>query len=145
MNHKDEQFNAFKTYKAWVEHQLDMMLKCIQTDHGGEFLSKSQIAYLKEHGIKHQTSMPYSAQQNGQAERYQRTIINKAQSMCPASGLSDGFWSYAVRATILMDNDTLIKRTDYQTSQELWSGRKPNVSHLWVFGCSAWVHISKDK
>ena len=91
LKHKDEQFDAFKTYKAWAERQTWQKLKSIRTDRGGEFLSKEQKRYLQEHGIEHQTSMPYSPQQNGRAERFQQTIINKAESMQHAAGLSDGF------------------------------------------------------
>ena len=81
LKHKDEQFDAFKTYKAWAERQTRWKFKTICTNRGGEFLSKEQIRYLKEHGIEHQTSMPYSPQQNGRAERFQQTIINKVESM----------------------------------------------------------------
>ena len=65
LKHKNEEFNTFKTYKAWAEQQLGTTLKCKRTDHGGEFMSKEQIAYLTENGIEHQTSMPDSPQQNG--------------------------------------------------------------------------------
>ena len=65
LKHKNKEFTAFKTYKAWAERQLNTKLKCKQTDHGGEFMSKEQKAYLAENGIKHQMSMPDSPQQNG--------------------------------------------------------------------------------
>ena len=60
LKHKDEQFDAFKTYKAWAERQTGRKLKTIHTDRGGEFLSKEQKHYLQECEIEHQTSMPYS-------------------------------------------------------------------------------------
>ena len=65
LKHKNEEFAAFKTYKAWAEQQLNTTLKCKRTDRGGEFMSNEQKAYLAENGIKHQTSMPDSPQQNG--------------------------------------------------------------------------------
>ena len=65
LKHKNEEFTAFKSYKAWAERQLNTMLKCKRTDRGGEFMSKEQQAYLTENGIEHQTSMPDSLQQNG--------------------------------------------------------------------------------
>ena len=81
LKNKDEEFTAFKSYKAWAEKQLSTTLKCKQTDWGGEFLSNEQKTYLKENGIKHQMSMPDSPQQNGQAERFQKTIINESEAM----------------------------------------------------------------
>ena len=61
------------------------------------------------------------------------------------AGLSNGFWIYAVKAKLHAYNVTPIKRADYKTPTELWSGNKPNISHLRVFGCQAWVHILKKR
>ena len=88
LKNKSEQFRAFKAYKVWAEHHTDRQLKCIWTDWGGEFLSNEQKEFTEESGIEHQT------QQNGRAEWFQQTIINKAESMCHMAGLSSGFWSY---------------------------------------------------
>ena len=60
------------------------------------------------------------------------------------AGLSNGFWIYTVKAKQAY-NIMLIKHADYKTPKELWSGEKPNISHLQVFGCLAWVHILKNK
>ena len=108
-------------------------------------MSKEQKAYLTENRIEHQTSMPDSSQQNGQVERFQQTIVNGAEAMWHHAGLSNGFWIYAVKAKLHMYNVTLIKRADYKTLKELWSGQKPNISHLRVFTCLAWVHILKKR
>ena len=59
------------------------------------------------------------------------------------TGLSNGFWIYAVKAKLQMYNITPIKCADYKTLKELWSGQKP--SHLRVFGCLAWVYILKKR
>ena len=61
------------------------------------------------------------------------------------AGLSNSFWIYAVKAKLHTYNVTLIKRADYKTPTELWSGNRPNISHLRVFGCQAWVHILKKR
>ena len=90
-------------------------------------------------------SMPDSPQQNGQVERFQQTIINGAEAMQHHTGLSNGFWIYAVKAKLHTYNVTLKKRADYKTPTELWSGTKLNISHLQVFGCQAWVHILKKR
>ena len=98
---------------------------------------------MAENGIKHQMSMPDSPQQNGQVERFQQTIVNGAEAMWHHTGLSNGFWIYAVKAELHMYNVTLIKQADYKTPKELWSGQKLNISHLRVFRYLAWVHIPK--
>ena len=83
-----------------------------------------------ENGIETQMSMPDTLQQNGRAERFQPTIVNGAEAMWHHAGLSNGFWIYAVKAKLHTYNITLIKQADYKTPTELWSGNKPNISHL---------------
>ena len=145
LKHKDEQFDAFKTYKAWAECQTGWKLKTIHTDRGGEFLSKKQKHYLQECRIEHQTLMPYSPQQNGRAECFQQTIINKAESMWHAVGLSDGFWKHAVGTAVHVYNVTPISKAEFLTPKEMWSGSKQDISHLHIFRCAAYVHVLKGK
>ena len=145
LKHKDEQFDTFKTYKAWAKRQTGQKLKSICTDRGSEFLSKEQKHYLQEHRIEHQTSMPYSPQQNGRAKRFQQTIINKVESMRHTAGLSDGFWKHAVGTAVHVYNVTLISKAKFLTLKEMWSGAKPDISHLCIFGCAAYVHVLKGK
>ena len=145
LKHKDEQFDAFKTYKAWAERQTGQKLKAIHTNRGGEFLSKEQRGYLQEHRIEHQTSMPYSPQQNGRAKCFQQSIINKAESMWHAAGLSDGFWKHAIRTAVHVYNMTLISKAKFLTLKEMWSSTKPDISHLCIFGCAAYIHVLKGK
>ena len=145
LKHKDEMFDTFKTYEAWAEHQTGWKLKTIHTDRGSEFLSKEQKRYFQEQGIEHQTSMPYSPQQNGRAERFQQTIINKAESMRHAAGLSDGFWKHAVGTAVHVYNMTPILKAEFLMPKEIWSGKKPDISHLRIFGCAAYVHVLKGK
>ena len=145
LKNKSEQFGAFKTYKAWAECHTDRQLKCIRTDRGGEFLSNEQKEFMEESGIEHQTSMPDSPQQNGRAERFQQTILNKVESMRHMAGLSSGFWSYAVRTTIHVYNVTPMAKDGFKTPKKMWSGLTPNISHLRIFRCSAYVTINKKK
>ena len=145
LKHKNEEVTAFKAYEAWAEWQLSTTLKCRWFNQGGEFLSNEQKTYMAENGIEHQTSMPDSLEQNGWAERFQQTIINGAEAVWHHTGLSNGFWIYAVKARIDTYNVTPIKWADYKTPKELWSGQKPDISHLQVFGCLAWVHILKRR
>ena len=90
---------------------------------------------MTENGIEYKTSMPDSPQQNGRAERFQQTIINGAEAMQHHTGLSNSFWIYAVKAKLHAYNITPIRQADYKTLKELWSGEKPDISHLRVFRC----------
>ena len=100
---------------------------------------------MAENGIEYQMSMPDNLQQNGQAERFQQTIVNGAEAMQHHTGLSNGFWIYVVKAKLHTYNVTPIIWADYKTPKELWSGEKLDISHLRFFGCQAWVHILKKQ
>ena len=127
---KDEKFTTFKAYQAWAERQIGTTLQYKLTDQGGEFLSNEQKAYLKDNGIKHQMSMPDSPQQNGQAERFQQTIINGAEAMWHHTGLSNGFWIHTVKVKIHMYNVAPTKRAGYKTPTELFRGSNL-ISHTY--------------
>ena len=100
---------------------------------------------MEESGIEHQTSMPDSPQQNGRAEQFQQTILNKAESMCHMAGLSSWFWSYAIRTAIHVYNVMPIAKDGFKTPKKMWSGLTPDISHLRIFRCSAYVTINKKK
>ena len=54
-------------------------------------------------------------------------------------------FGYTLKAKLHTYNVTEIKWADYKTLKELWSGQKPDISHLRVFRCLAWVHILKKR
>jgi len=138
---KGEAFEKFKQYKALVENEIGHKIKVLQSENRGEFVSKKFDAFLAECGIQRQTSAPYSPQQNGVAEHANRTIMECARSMILAQGLGLEFWGEAVN----IKNRCPTKALDSKTPQEAWSGRKPDVSHLIVFGCKAFAHVLDEK
>jgi hypothetical protein len=142
---KGEAFEKFKEYKALVENEIGHNIKVLQFDNGGEFVSKKFEAFLAECGIQRQTSAPYSPQQNGVAKRANRTIMECARSMILAQGLGLEFWGEAMNMAVYIKNRCPTKALDSKTLQEAWSGRKPDVSHLRVFGCKAFADDVPDE
>jgi hypothetical protein len=127
--------------KALVENQTGMKIKTLRSDNGGEFVSKKFDNFLDECGIQRQTSAPYTPQQNGVAERANRTIMECARSMIRAQGLDLEFWAEAVNMVVYIKNRCPTKALESKTPQEAWTSRKPDVSHLRVFSCKAFAHI----
>ena len=72
---KDEVFQKFKEFKALTEKQSGKCLKIIRTDRGTEYMNKAFLDFCKEHGIKKESIVSYSPQQNGVYESKNRTII----------------------------------------------------------------------
>ncbi|CCM06583.1 uncharacterized protein FIBRA_08861 [Fibroporia radiculosa] len=140
---KDQVTTCFEEFRALCERQTGESLKALRSDRGGEYLNKVLGARFAELGIEHQFTTPYSPQSNGRAERWNQTIVSRIRSMLQASGLSNGFWEYALATSLHVYNRTPVKRLDWHTPHELWNkGHVPDVSYFRVFGCLAYVHIS---
>lgn len=81
LKHKGETIKAFKNFRAHAENKLNAKIKSIRTNNGREYLSKEFKVLLQSSGITHQTTVPYSPQQNGLAERTNRNIVERARCM----------------------------------------------------------------
>ncbi|KAJ0522113.1 putative RNA-directed DNA polymerase [Helianthus annuus] len=142
---KSEALYHFKTFKSLVENQMDQKIKCIRTDRGGEYCGSEFQEFLREKGIQHQLTTSYTPQQNGVAERKNRTIMELGLSMMKMMNVSNNLWAEAVAWATYILNRTVTKRIPNITPEESWSGRKPNISHLRVFGCIAYAHVPKQR
>ena len=79
------------------------------------------------------------------AERKNRTILNMARSMLKSKKLPKEFWAEAVACAVYLSNRSPTRSVWGKTPQEAWSGRKPGISHLRVFGSIAHVHVPDEK
>jgi hypothetical protein len=78
---KSKVFDRFKEFKALVENQTEKQIKVLRTDNGGEFCGNEFEEFCKKCGIERQKTTPYTPQQNGVAERMNRTLMEKARCM----------------------------------------------------------------
>ncbi|GAA0176229.1 transmembrane signal receptor [Lithospermum erythrorhizon] len=140
---KSEAFSCFKGFKSMVEKESGELVKCLRTDRGGEYMSTEFVEFCKEHGIKRQLTTAYTPQQNGVAERRNRTIMNMVRSMLSTKEMPKYLWTEAVVWTVYVLNRCPTLSVKDKTPQEAWSGTKPTVEHLKVWGCLAHVHIPK--
>ena len=81
---------------------------------------------LKKHGILIEKSIPHEQQQNGRAERFNRTIIDKAQALCFQACAPSSWWEFAVSHALHLYNRTPIKRHNWKTPFEILNGQKPD-------------------
>ncbi|GJX44598.1 retrovirus-related pol polyprotein from transposon TNT 1-94 [Tanacetum coccineum] len=84
---KDEAIDKFVLYKTEVENQLGKKIKVVRSDRGGEYVAPFAELCAK-HGIRHEFTAPYSPQQNGIAERKNRTLKEMVTAMLISSGMS---------------------------------------------------------
>ncbi|WVZ84921.1 LOW QUALITY PROTEIN: hypothetical protein U9M48_031890, partial [Paspalum notatum var. saurae] len=136
--HKSEGFDVLKRFKTEVENQLNKTIKVLRTDRGREYTTRILNDFCKEHGIIHQYTMPYTPQQNGVAERRNRTLMNMVRSMMAYSDLPMSFWGEALHTAVYLLNHSPSKAVTV-TPYELWTGRKPSLRHL--AGCNAHIKV----
>lgn len=142
---KSEVFSKFLEFKALVENETGNKLKCLRTDNGGEYSSNELENYLKSHGIRHQTTVPYTPQQNGVAERTNRTLFEKVRCMLFESNLDKRFWAEAMNTAIYLKNVSPTAAVDGAVPEGAWRDENIDISHLRVFGCKAQMQVPKEK
>ncbi|CAM8963279.1 unnamed protein product [Rhodiola kirilowii] len=142
---KDEAFANFKAWKTMVESQSNLKVKCLRTDNGLEFCNKAFDDFCAENGIKRHHTVPGTPQQNGTAERMNRTLLEKVRCMLISSGLKPSLWGEAVVTAAYLINRSPSSVIGFKTPQEMWTGKPPNLNHLRPFGCSAYAKVSQGK
>jgi len=99
---------------------------------------------MHDQGIHVYESAPHTPQQNSHAERFIRTLMDKAQAMCLHACLPDLYWEFAVQHAVHVYNCTPKRGLNWRTPHELIYRAPPTVSYLCVFRCAAYVHLPAD-
>ena len=140
---KDQVFEKFKEWKALVENTFDQKVKTLRTDNGGEYTSNEFEKFLKEQGIRHEKTIPKTPQQNGIAERMNRTLVEATRSLL--LDMKKEFWAEALTTAVYLRNRSPTSVLPDRTPYEALTGEKPDVRHLREFGCECYAHIPKDE
>nr|GEW39966.1 hypothetical protein [Tanacetum cinerariifolium] len=106
---------------------------------GTEFLNKTLNAFFKEEEIKHQTSTARTHEQNGIAERRNRTLVKAARTMLSASNFPLLFWAEAIANACYTQKKSIIIPTHDKTAYHIINDRKPSIKHLHIFGCICYI------
>ncbi|GJS37373.1 putative ribonuclease H-like domain-containing protein [Tanacetum coccineum] len=122
----------------FVCHLLD---KC---DNGTEFKNSEMNQFYEMKGIKREFSVARTPQQNGVAERKNRTLIEAARTMLVDSLLPTTFWAEAINTACYVQNRVLITKPHNKTPYELLIGRSPNLDFMRPFGCPVTILNTLD-
>lgn len=141
---KGEVFSKFVEFKERAENETEQRIKIFRSDNGTEYENANFHEYFAKHGIKHEKSAPYSPQQNGLAERMNRTIIEKVRCMLLDAHLSKQFWCEAVLAAVNIIN-AIPTGSNEKSPNELWHKKEQNMKLFKVFGCRAMVWQPQQK
>ena len=134
---KSETFSAFKQFKAFAENQTGEKIGALRDDKGGEYMSNEMEAFCIEQGIERQHTVRNRPQQNGVAERFNRTLAEGLTAMLAESGLPSSFWGEAHSSLVHVLNRCPTSALPGKTPFEVFHGQHPDVSHLHIWGLCA--------
>ncbi|GJU66799.1 putative ribonuclease H-like domain-containing protein [Tanacetum coccineum] len=141
---KDETSGILKTFITGIENQINHKVKIIRCDNGTEFKNNDMNQFCGMKGIKREFSVARTPQQNGVAERKNRTLIEAARTMLADSLLPTTFWAEAVSTACYVQNRVLVTKPHNKTPYELLHGRPPSISFMRPFGCPVTILNTLD-
>ncbi|GFW36890.1 retrovirus-related Pol polyprotein from transposon TNT 1-94 [Trichonephila clavipes] len=122
------------------------MVKEVLSDGGGEVINSTVKSILERFGIFSRMPIPYTPQQNGAAERENRTIVECARSIIYAANLPLKLWTEAVNTSVYVLNRTGLTSVKYKSPYELWFSKEVvRIDHLLVFETECFVHVPQQK
>ena len=138
---KDGVFDKFKEFRSEVETITERKIETLRFEYGGKYSSKELIAYCKDTDIKRELIVPYYPEQNGLAERKNRSIKEGIRTMLLDQDLPKFLWEEVVMIAVYIQNMSPHKSLDNTTPEEVFTGKKLSVDHLRIFGSPAYIHV----
>jgi len=144
MQKKSETFSKFCEFKALLEKESGKQVKALKSDNGGEYISGEFKYFCSTEGIRRELIAPHNPQQNGVAEQKNRMIVGAARAMLHDQGLPMHLWAEACNTVVYVQNRCPHRVLGMSTPKEVFSGKKPDISHLKIFGSPVYIHVTKD-
>ncbi|MDV3187719.1 MAG: hypothetical protein Q8836_02375 [Sweet potato little leaf phytoplasma] len=123
-----------------VEKQTNKVLKCLRAYNGLEFCNEPFDNFCKSNGIVRHRTVRHTPQQNGVAERLNRTLIERVRCQLAEAMLSEKYWAETASYIVHTLNRCPHTSTNFITPEEKWTGKPPNLQYLKVFGCVGFLH-----
>ncbi|KAL4292152.1 hypothetical protein GQ457_14G024210 [Hibiscus cannabinus] len=145
LKEKSEVFAKFKQWKAQVENQTCRKIKYLRSDNGTEYTDSQFQRFCEDHGIQRHFTVRKTPQQNGVAERMNRSLNERARCLRLNAGLPKCFWAEVVSMTCYLINRSPRASLGGKVAEEVWSGNVVDFSNLRIFGCPTYVHVPSDE
>jgi transposase InsO family protein len=130
---KDETQQIFIEFPTEVQRQDNVAILAIRSDKGSEFKNYTLNDFLSDEGIRHQYSAAYTIEQNGFAERKNRTLIDMERSMMAEYKSRYNFWAEAISTACHYSNRLYLHKGLNKTPYEILTGNKPDIFY---FNCN---------
>lgn len=145
LNQKSQVKNCIEKFINLAERQTGQKMMILRTDNGLEFINKEVKEILENRGIRHQRTVVYTPEQNGRAERENRTLVEAARTLLYSSkNLDKSFWAEALNTVVYILNRTGPSPQKEQSPYELWHKKSVNINFLRVFGSLVSVYVPKE-
>ena len=140
LREKSEAFECYKSFAAWTKTHMDITIKCLHSDRGGEYLSNQFLGFLDGQGTESKLAVHDTPEENGVSERLNRTLMERVRAMLFTCQLTPKLWGEALMHAVWLKNRTWTTALpDNTTPYELVNGKKPNLSNVPEWGCKVWV------
>ena len=126
-----------------LENQSELHVQRLRCDNGSEYVNHTLLDYCDTKGIFMEKSVRYTPEQNGAAERLNRTLLDKVRPMLSDSGMPKRYWADALATANYVRNRSPVSGHD-KTPYELFFGERPDVSNLRTFGTRAYIVLPKQ-
>ena len=127
-------FSWFRHFKVLIKNQTEKKIKILRTDNVTKYESNEFHDFCKEAGIKRETTTPYTTEKNGVAERKSCTIVEDVRAMLHDQRLPMFLWTEAANTAVYVKNRCPHQALDSKTPEEMFTGKKHDVSHFRIFG-----------
>jgi len=139
---KDEVFKWFCALKLLLENQIGKKIKISRTDNGTKYEFND---YCIEANIKRETTVAYNPEKNGVSEKKNQTIMEATCAMLHDLGLLKFLWEEDANTIVYVQNRCPHQALDFKIPKEVFTSKKPDVSHFRIFGCPVYFHVPKEK
>jgi hypothetical protein len=119
---------------------LNITIKCLHSDRGGEYLLEKFLSFLDGQGTESKLAVHDTLEENGVSERLNRTLMERVRAMLFTCQLTPGLWGEVLMHAIWLKNRTwTMALPNHMTPYELVNGKKPILSNIPEWGCKVWV------
>lgn len=150
LRQKSDALQALKEFLAMVETQFNAKVKQWLSDQGGELIGNLNLSptefrkLLESKGICVRGSAPNAHGQNGRAERFIRTMMEKSEALRHQACIPQSWWEFSIKHAVYLYNRSPVRRLDWQTPYSVLKSKPPRIDKLRVFGCGAYVFIPEE-
>ena len=136
---KNEAEQNIKNFIEEVETQKEVKVKAIRADNGGEFVSNTFKVFCMNKGIALEYTMPHTPQENGTAERMNRTLLDKIRTKIIESAIPKTLWCEALKCSVYELNRLPTKALQRgMTPSQIWTlypAQKKSYGYVFLAGC----------